>query len=87
MSLPKSERRERQVEDAPHKSDGAKLIKIADKISNIRARVAPEPSPQVREDLADYLRFAERVVAGCRGVSKALDQLFDDTAALARSML
>src|SRR6185312_12379761 len=33
MSLSKSERRGRQVADAPHKSDGAKLIKIADKIS------------------------------------------------------
>ena len=32
-------RRQRQIEDAPHKSPGAKLIKIADKISNIRARI------------------------------------------------
>src|ERR1700747_1989287 len=30
MSLPKAERRRRQVIDAPHKSPGAKLIKIAD---------------------------------------------------------
>ena len=34
MSLAKSERRERQIADAPKKSAGAKLIKIADKISN-----------------------------------------------------
>src|SRR5580704_16297322 len=31
MSLPKSERRRLQVSDAPHKSPGARLIKIADK--------------------------------------------------------
>src|ERR1044071_8590973 len=34
MSLAKAERRRRQVTDGPHKSPGAKLIKIADKISN-----------------------------------------------------
>ena len=38
MSLPKAERRRLQVVDAPKKSADAKLIKIADKISNIGAR-------------------------------------------------
>src|SRR5215472_4838635 len=37
MSLSKSQRRRRQVVEASHKSDGAKLIKVADKISNVRA--------------------------------------------------
>src|SRR6185437_2492558 len=41
MALPKDERRRRQVVEAPKKSPGAKLIKIADKISNIRARIMP----------------------------------------------
>ncbi len=84
MSLPKGERRQKQVEDAPKKSAGAKLIKIADKISNIRARVAPEPSQEQRDDLADYLGFAEKVAAGCRGVNAVLDRMFDETVALAR---
>jgi guanosine-3',5'-bis(diphosphate) 3'-pyrophosphohydrolase len=87
MTLPKHERRLRQIEDAPHKSAGAKLIKIADKISNIRARIVPEPSQEQREDLADYLDFSEKVVAGCRGINAVLDQAFDETAALARSVL
>src|SRR5271170_6592513 len=39
MTLAKSERRRLQIVDARHKSPGAKLIKIADKISNIGARV------------------------------------------------
>src|SRR5437763_17029312 len=34
MNLPKAPRRQKQIEDAPHKSPGAKLIKIADKIRN-----------------------------------------------------
>jgi guanosine-3',5'-bis(diphosphate) 3'-pyrophosphohydrolase len=85
MSLPKSERRRRQVVDAPHKSDGAKLIKIADKISNVRARIFPHPSPEQRDELADYVAWAEQVVAGCRGGNATLDALFDEAVANARS--
>jgi guanosine-3',5'-bis(diphosphate) 3'-pyrophosphohydrolase len=85
MSLPKDQRRQKQIEDAPHKSPGAKLIKIADKVSNVRARVVPQPSAQEREDLIDYVNWAEKVVAGCRGANAALDRIFDDTVKLARS--
>src|SRR5215468_8091062 len=48
MSLPKAERRRLQVVNASHKSPSAKLIKIADKISNIGARILPEPSAEER---------------------------------------
>jgi (p)ppGpp synthase/HD superfamily hydrolase len=34
--LPKDERKRKQVETAPLKSDNAKRIKLADKISNVR---------------------------------------------------
>ena len=67
MSLPKAERRQRQVVDAPKKSAGAKLIKIADKISNIGARIQLDPTTEERDDLVDYTGSAEQVVAGCRG--------------------
>jgi guanosine-3',5'-bis(diphosphate) 3'-pyrophosphohydrolase len=85
MSLPKSERRRLQVVHAPHKSSGAKLIKIADKISNIRARILPDPSTEERDDLADYTDWAEQVVAGCRGGNAWLDATFDDTVTAARA--
>ena len=85
MSLPKTKRREMQIESAPHKSPNAKLIKIADKISNIRARIHSDPTAEQRADLTDYVDWAEQVVAGCRGVNVALDRLFDDTVKLARS--
>lgn len=88
MSLPKSERRQRQIEDAPHKSPGAKLIKIADKISNILARIHPNPNSEKREEeLSDYIEWAEKVVAGCRGGNATLDRMFDDAVTLARSTL
>ena len=87
MSLPKAERRRLQVVDAPKKSASAKLIKIADKVSNVRARIFANPSGEQREDLADYLAWAEQVVAGCRGVNAALDALFDEAVANAGSAM
>ena len=87
MSLPKAERRRLQVVNAPHKSPGAKLIKIADKVSNIRARILPEPTAEERGDLVDYTNWAEQVVAGCRGGNAWLDNTFVETVAQARSSL
>jgi (p)ppGpp synthase/HD superfamily hydrolase len=87
MSLLKDQRRQKQIADAPHKSSGAKLIKIADKISNIRARIVPDPSQEEREDLVEYIAWAEKVVAGCRGGNALLDRTFDQTVKLARSSL
>ena len=87
MSLPKSERRRLQVVDAPHKSPSAKLVKIADKISNIGARILLEPTIEERDDLADYTNWAIEVVAGCRGGNAWLDKTFDEAVAKARSTL
>jgi guanosine-3',5'-bis(diphosphate) 3'-pyrophosphohydrolase len=87
MRLPKGTRRQLQIVHSPGKSPSAKLIKIADKISNVRARIFPNPSEEQREELADYVGWAEQVVAGCRGGNATLDALFDEAAANARSML
>jgi len=87
MTLPKPERRQRQVVDAPHKSPDAKLIKIADKISNIRARILPRPNTDERNDLIDYVAWAEQVVAGCRGGNAMLDRTFEHIVQAARSTL
>jgi len=87
MSLPKSERRRLQVVEASQKSPGAKLIKIADKVSNIRARIFPHASREQCNELAEYVAWAEQVVNGCRGVNAVLDTLFDEAVANARSTL
>ena len=87
MSLPKAERRRLQVVNASHKSPSARLIKIADKISNIGARILPDPSAEERADLVDYTNWAEQVVAGCRGGNAWLDKTFDEMAARARTSL
>ncbi|SHG79335.1 HD domain-containing protein [Bradyrhizobium erythrophlei] len=79
-SLPKAERKRKQVERAPHKSREAKLIKLADKISNVLA-VATSPAPDWSvERRQEYVEWAKEVVAGLRGVSPWLEGQFDEAA-------
>jgi guanosine-3',5'-bis(diphosphate) 3'-pyrophosphohydrolase len=76
-SLPKAERKRLQVEHAPHKSREAKLIKLADKISNVRA-IADSPAPDWSvERRLEYVEWAKQVVAGVRGTSPWLEEQFD----------
>ena len=76
--LPKAERKRLQVENAPHKSPRAKLIKIADKTSNLRAILASPPVDWDATRKREYFEWAARVVAGCRGVNRALEAHFDN---------
>ena len=86
-SLPKAERKRRQVEAAPHKSAGAKAIKLADKTSNLRSLTASPPEGWERLRIADYIAWAQEVVAGCRGTNAALEDRFDRAVAEARGTL
>lgn len=83
-SLPKHERKQRQVEHTPHLSRAAKLVKLADKISNAREVSENPPDGWSLERRSEYLDWAEKVVAGCRGVNDALEAHFDETLRLAR---
>ncbi|SFH11038.1 HD domain-containing protein [Methylobacterium gossipiicola] len=83
-SLPKAERKRLQIERAPHKSAGARAIKIADKISNLNSLVSSPPVDWDRERVARYIDWADAVVAGCRGVNETLEALFDRAVAEAR---
>ncbi len=77
-SLEKTERKRRQVETAPSKSDRAKMIKIADKTSNLQSMIESPPSDWSPERKAGYFEWAAEVVAGCRGVNAKLEGWFDD---------
>lgn len=82
--LEKLERKRLQIVHAPHASDAAKLIKIADKACNVRDIAHTPPSHWTPERRAEYLDWACRVVDGCRGVNEKLERYFDDTLAAAR---
>ena len=83
-ALPKSERKQKQIEHAPHLSDGAKQIKLADKISNIRDVTDNPPHDWSQERRLEYVVWGEKVVAGLRGANEKLEKCFDETANRAR---
>jgi GTP diphosphokinase / guanosine-3',5'-bis(diphosphate) 3'-diphosphatase len=76
-SLEKDERKRLQVEHAPFMSTGAKLVKLADKIANLRDVMDRPPVGWSRHRRAQYMRWSAAVVNGCRGTNPALEKLFD----------
>jgi guanosine-3',5'-bis(diphosphate) 3'-pyrophosphohydrolase len=86
-SLPKAERKQKQVEKAPNLSAGAKQIKLADKISNIQDVTNNPPDGWDHQRRREYVEWGEKVVAGLRGASPALEALFDDVVATAKGSL
>ena len=76
--LPKHERKRRQVETARHKSRRAKLIKIADKTSNLRSIIESPPVDWDATRRREYFEWAASVVAGCRGANPKLEAAFDE---------
>ena len=86
-SLPKEERKRKQVENAGRKSDKAKLIKLADKTSNLRALASSPAADWSIERRLEYIEWAKSVVAGLRGTSPWLEQQFDEAVAVAERSL
>ena len=76
-SLPKLERKRLQIEHAPHISDEAKMVKLADKISNLRDIETCPPVDWSLERRRQYYDWAKKVVDGLRGVHPVLEELFD----------
>jgi (p)ppGpp synthase/HD superfamily hydrolase len=75
-TLPWQERKRLQVVHAPHRSTGARMLKLADKTSNLR-RIVRTPPGWGRARCLEYYAWAAEVVAGCRGVNAALEAAFD----------
>ena len=67
----------RQVEHAPHLSDGAKLVKLADKIANLRDVAHNPPARCDLQRRREYFDWAEQVIAGVRGAHPKLEAVFD----------
>ena len=79
-TLPKAKRKIEQRKTASKKSNGAKIIKLADKTSNLRAiAFSPSPDWSVKRRL-EYIRWAEEVISQIRGVSPWLEEQFDAAA-------
>lgn len=76
-SLEKHVRKQRQIEHAPHISKEAKLVKLTDKICNLRDILASPPADWSVERKQAYFDWAAQVVAGLRGVHPGLESVFD----------
>ena len=73
----KQRRKQLQIEHAAHISDPAKLVKLADKISNLRDVANDPPSGWSLERRRKYFDWAKRVIDQLRGVHPGLEVLFD----------
>lgn len=87
MSLPKQERRRRRIADAKHKSYGAKLIKIADIISNARAMITSPPAGWALAWKLDYLEATHALHGEMRGANANLDAVFEEVFEEVREVL
>ena len=76
-SLPKAERKRLQIVTASKKSVRAQGIKLADKISNLRAIVASPPTDWSVERKREYFDWAKRVVDGLSAPNQMLKAEFE----------
>ena len=74
--LPYQARRAQQSERAATLSSRAKLVRLADKIDNVRDILQRPPSWGI-ERRQDYVRWASQVIAGLRGIDAVLEAIFD----------
>lgn len=77
MRLPRQRRKELQIEQAANISKSAKLVKLADKISNLRDILASPPTDWSLERKREYFEWAKKVIDQARGTNPKLERLFD----------
>jgi GTP diphosphokinase / guanosine-3',5'-bis(diphosphate) 3'-diphosphatase len=78
-SLPKAERKRLQIEHAPHMSPRAQVIKLADKISNLRSILTSPPAGWDYERKQRYFEWGKRVVDALSQQNPVLKAEFDKT--------
>ena len=86
-SLPKEERKQKQIKHATTLSRGATLIKLGDKISNVSDVTQSPPVGWDRERRKQYLDWAEAVIDNCPKVNTALEEHFSEVLSNGREIL
>ncbi|XP_052902984.1 guanosine-3',5'-bis(diphosphate) 3'-pyrophosphohydrolase MESH1 [Anopheles moucheti] len=77
-SLPKQERKRLQVERAAGKSHQAKLVKLADKIYNLRDLQRCKPKNWTDDRCREYFCWAKQVCDNLKGTNETLESILDD---------
>lgn len=78
-SLPKAERKRLQIEHAPKKSVRAQVIKLADKIANMRSILSSPPANWDHERKKQYFEWAKQVVEALSSPNPLLKAEFERT--------
>ena len=86
-SLKKNARKQAQIDHASHISREGALVKVADKIANIRDVGSSPPSDWSTERRQEYLGWAKEVVARCKPECPELVSYFEDSLAGVREGL
>ena len=76
-TLPKAERKLKQIEHASHASNEAKLVKLADKISNLRDILSSPPKDWTDDRKKEYFDWSGKVIDQIRGTNSKLENIFD----------
>ena len=76
-NLSTEENKQRQIDHAPHLSYEAKLVKLADRLYNVRDLVPPPPdwSP---EKVEGYYSWGEKLLDALRGTHKDLEEALEN---------
>jgi guanosine-3',5'-bis(diphosphate) 3'-pyrophosphohydrolase len=77
-SEPKHVRKQRQIDEAATKSPGAKLIKLADKICNLRDILRSPPPKWTLQRKYDYFAWSEAVLKGLRGSHAGMEKTYEE---------
>ncbi|KNE67284.1 hypothetical protein AMAG_12348 [Allomyces macrogynus ATCC 38327] len=77
-SLCAADRKQRQVETVRAASDDAKLIKLGDKLYNLRDLTRKAPIGWTPERIQQYFAWAKQVTDACKHVNPRLADLLDD---------
>jgi hypothetical protein len=84
---PKQMRKELQILRTRISSDRARLLRLADKVSNVVDLVERPPADWQLDRRREYLDWTECVVAGCRGLNPGLEGYYDQVLRRAREEL
>lgn len=74
-TLPLVQRKAFQVQRIREAPLGARLVKLADQISNIRSVLLDPPSDWTPQKCSDYIQGAHSVAQACEGVAPQLDRV------------
>ncbi|GMR53997.1 hypothetical protein PMAYCL1PPCAC_24192, partial [Pristionchus mayeri] len=77
-SLHRDVRKALQVERAPRNSMQTKLVKLADKLYNLRDLERATPIGWDKRRVKEYFKWSRDVIAGCKGTNDALEAALDD---------